>query len=422
MNRIIPVLACACLFLGLTGKHAIAQRAVSTPSSQSAAPSAPATPPPPGMTQSNLVYGGEFNSLLQGLATGSTGNGVKGAISDDSDLDLYANYSDWLSAYSDIKLERQRNDNLDSYYPGSNAAFRSEGLTMRQLFLAARPDDSVTFYGGKIHPNFGSAFDQEPGNFYNFGSDYEQDERIGVGGEYLLPDTIGLHRLRVSLEAFMLDTSVLSESLLSRPGLDDTDPTMRPYRYTPGSFGPSNTGSLASYTLAFQGGEAERGLTYQISFTKEATDDPTGKTEWGQSIGASYDPTGDGIPFGERLGLTPFLEYTHFNNFQNNPGLSRHYLIGGATFTYVNWQLALAAGLRRTTDDANASGAAFTNAVAVQENKAWDHQENASLDYSLPPSGSLPPGVTLGFGVNHVIIAARGSWSFGPSLGYHRDF
>lgn len=413
----------ASLLLAFASGDAHAQRAVSVPSSESAAPSATAAPPPPGMTPSILVYGGEINSQLQALASTPQGGSTKGAVSDDSDLDLYANYSDWLSAYSDIKLERQRDDNLDSYYPNRNSAFRSEGLTMRQLFLAARPADTLTVYGGKIHPNFGSAFDQEPGNFYNFGSDYEQDERIGVGAEYLLPELVGLYKLRVSLEAFMLDTSILSESLLSRPAFDDTDPTVRFHRYTLGSFGPSNTNSLASYTLAFRGGEAERGLTYQVSFTKEATDNPAGQTEWGQSIGASYDPTGDGIPIGARLGLTPFLEYTHFNNFQNNPGLSRHYLIGGAAFTYVNWQLALAAGLRRTSDNANAPGGApFGNAVAAQEYKAWDHQENLSLNYSLPPSGALPAGVTLGAGVNHVIVAGRSSWSFGPSLSYHRDF
>ena len=411
------------LLLSLAGGNAFAQRAVSMPSSETAAPSAPAAPPPPGMTQNILVYGGELNSQLQALVSSPQGGGTKGAISDDSDLDLYANYSDWLSAYSDIKLERQRNDNLDSFYPDRNSAFRSEGLTMRQLFLAARPADPLTVYGGKIHPNFGSAFDQEPGNFYNFGSDYEQDERIGVGAEYLLPESIGLHKLRVSFEAFMLDTSILSESLLSRPAFDDMDPTVRFHRYTLGAFGPSNTNSLASYTLAFRGGEAERGLTYQVSFTREATDDPSGQTEWGQSIGASYDPTGDGIPIGERLGMTPFLEYTHFSNFQNNPGLSRHYLIGGVAFTYVNWQLALAAGLRHTSDNANAPGGnPFGNAVATQEYKAWDHQENVSLNYSLPPSGSVPPGITVGVGVNHVIIAARSSWSFGPSLSYHRDF
>src|SRR5579885_1317303 len=304
------------------GGEAIAQRAVQSPSSEVSAPSA-AAPRPPGVLPSPcgsyIVCGGELTSQLQALGISGSGQ-TKGAISDDADLDLYANYSDWLSLYSTVKLERQRNDNLDSFFPQSNAFFRSEGLTLRQLFLAARPFNSAVVYGGKIHPNFGYAWDQTPGNFYNFGTDYEQDERIGVGAQYLLPEVIG-HHIRVSLEAFFLDTSVLSESLLSRPAFDDPDPTVRPHRYQLGAFGPSTTNSLDSYPLAIRGGEAERGLTYQVSFTREATDEPGGRSEFGQSIGVSYDPTGDGIPLGSRLGVTPFLEYTHFSNFQGNPGL-----------------------------------------------------------------------------------------------------
>lgn len=393
---------------------ATAQRATQTPSSETAAPSAAAPPPPPGLVVSPcgnaIVCGGEFSSQLQAL--GTTFSDGKGAISVDSNLDLYANYSDWLSAYSTVKLERQRNDNLDSFFPDRNAAFRSEGLTLRQLFLATRPLAGATIYGGKIHPNFGSAFAEAPGNFYNFGTDYEQDERIGIGGQYLLPEMLG-HRLRLSLESFFLDTSPLSQSLFSRPGLNDPDPTARPYRYTHDQFGPSNTQSLSSYTLALRGGEAERGLTYQISFTKQATDDPMGKTEYGESIGASYDPTGDGIPLTEKIGVTPFIEFANFNNFQNNPSMARNYLIGGLTFSYVRWQLSLAGGLRHTHDPANAPGQAFTNAVATQERDALDHQENISLNYALPVAVSY--SLSVGAGINHVHIAGQESWSFGPS-------
>jgi hypothetical protein len=417
----MPRAGTALLVLLAGSDEALAQRAVETPSSEFAGV-AVAPPPPPGMATglcgAMIVCGGELSSQLQGMATNASGR-TKGAISDDSDLDLYGNYSDWLSLYSTIKLERQRNDNLDSYFPDANAFFRSEGLTMRQLFAAARPVQGLTLYGGKIHPNFGSAYDQEPGNFYNFGSDYEQDERIGVGAEYLLPEWLG-HRTRVSFESFFLDTSFLSESLLSRPGLDDPDPTVRPFRYTLGQFGPSNTESLSSFTAALRGGEAERGLNYQVSFTKEATDDPTGKVELGESIGASYDTTGDGFPIGERLGLTPFGEFAHFNNFQNNPDLERDYLIGGLLFTYVRWQLTLAGGLRYTSDPANAPGQGYTNALATQENCAWDHQENVSLNYSFPFAISY--NFTVGAGINHTMIAGRSSWAFGPTANFDIKF
>jgi len=420
MKPLLPAGAGAVL-AAVVATDASAQRAVQSPSSEVAAPGAEA-PPPPGVLPSAcgalIVCGGELAAQLQALAT-SGSDKTKGAASTDATADLYANYSDWLSLNSTIKLERQRSDNLDSFFPDSNAFFRSEGLTLRQLFLAARPGGGTVLYGGKIHPNFGSAYEQTPGNFYNFGTDYEQDERIGVGAQYALPEALG-HRIRVSLEAFFLDTSVLSNSLLSRPAFDDPDPTVRVHRYSLGQFGPSNTNSLDSYTLAIRGGEPERGLTYQVSFTREASDEPGARKEFGQSVGVSYDPTGDGIPLTTRLGVTPFLEYTHFSNFQANPGLERHYLVGGAAFHYVRWELDVALGLRHTSDDNNPPDQAFTNAVATQERRAWDHQESVSLNYAFPFAISYD--LSIGFGVNHVAVASRHSWSFGPSLGFGTRF
>jgi len=416
------ILRAGAALLVMTGSStgALAQRAVETPSSETAAVG-PAPPPPPGMMPglcgSDIVCGGELVSQLQALAVNSGGR--KAAAWDDSNLDLYANYSSWLSLYATVKLERNRTDNLDSYYPQSSGFFRSEALTLPQLFVAVRPFSGLTLYGGKIHPNFGSAYDQEPGQFYNFGSDYEQDERIGVGAEYLLPEAIA-HRLRISVESFFLDTSFLSESLLSRPGFSTTDPTARPFRYTLRQFGPSNTESLSSYTVALRGGEADRGLTYQISFTKEATEDPTAKTEYGESIGAQYDPTGDGMRLTDRLGLTPFLEYVHFNNFATDPDLERHYLIGGLQFNYVRWQVILAGGVRRTDDSSNPPGLPYTNAVGEQERHAWDHQENVSVNYTLPIAISY--NLTVGGGVNHTSIAGRSSWAFGPSVNLNVKF
>jgi hypothetical protein len=384
--------------LAFAAADAHAQRAVQMPSATTAAP-LPTGTAPAGFPSGGFVYGGEFETHLQSEMTQPSGSAVKGTIFADSEADLYANYSTWLSLYSNIHLERNRNDNADDYYPDANSFFRSEGLTMRQLFVALRPRDDISIYGGKIHPNFGSAWDLTPGNFYNFGSDYEQDERIGLGVEYRLPETLGLHNLRVSVETFFLDTSFLSNSLLSRPSLDD--PTAdRLRRYTHSQFGPSNTEGFDSYTVALRGGEAERGLTYQVSFTQEGTDDPAGRTEYGESLGAQYDPTGDGMPLGPRLGVTPFLEYTHFNNFGGTANLEMHYLIGGLTFTRVRWQFIVSAGLRQS----------------MGATQSTDHQENISINYTVNPY------LTVGGGANYITVAGRGSWSVGPSLNFQIAF
>jgi hypothetical protein len=383
-----------------------AQRAASVPSTEDAGGPAPAPPPPPGFPAplgNDLVYGGELETHLQSDFVSSTGNKTHVSLFNDTDVTGFVNYKGWLSLNAEGKLERNRDDNADSFYVDRNAIFRSEGATLRQVFATVRPVEGLSVYGGKIHPNFGSAYDQAPGQFYNFGTDYEQDERIGFGVQYAIalpgPELLGLNGIRVALETFFLDTSVLSSSIFSRPGLDD--PTAdRLRRYTRDQFGPSNTGSFDSYTLSVRGGRPERGLAWQISFTQEATADPSGRTERGQSIGGSYDPNGDGIPITSRLGVTPYLEYAHFSNFQGIAGLERHYAVGGLQFTYARWQASLAAGLRRSAGAATGT----------------DHQENATLTYEVIPR------LLLGGGINFINVGGRSSVALSPALNYVRAF
>lgn len=408
MNRTFcRVSAGTALLLVAAHGQALAQRAVQAPSASVASPSAA----PEGM-EGALVWGGDLTSHLQGELTKSSDTSAKGTAFDDTDSNFYANYSTWLSVYGNLHLERNRDDNEDDYFPGSNTFFRSEGLTLRQLFAALRPADDLTVYGGKIHPNFGSAFANEPGNFYNFASDYEETERLGVGAEYRLPAVLGVENARLSVEVFKLDTTPLSISLLSQPSLSDllAGTADRAGRYTPAQFGPSNTGSLDSYTVALRGGRPETGLTYQLSYEAQATAAPAGKTEHGGSLGLMYDPGGgDGLSLGHRLGVIPFAEYAQFDNFGGTAGQREDYLIGGLAFHYVRWELDVAGGLRKGADVPLADGAT---------GGAFDRQENASLNYTV-----IPYYLTAGIGINHINVAGKGSsWSGGPSLTYTMTF
>ena len=394
------------LMLALVPASVRAQRAASAPSLEDAAGPAAVPPPPAGFPAPlghDLVYGGELESHLQADAVSVAGRKTRVSVFNDTDLTGFVNYRSWASLNVEGKLERNRDDNADSFFVDRNAAFRSEGATLRQLYATLRPIDGLSVYGGKIHPGFGAAYNQAPGQFYNFGTDYEQDERIGIGTEYLLPfrgpELLGLSTIRVAIEAFYLDTSLLSNSLLSRPSLDDPTAT-RLRRYTRDQFGPSNTGSLDSATLSLRGGRASRGLVWQVSATREATAAPGGRTEIGESISASYDPTGDGIPLGPRLGVAPFLEYAHFANFSGIAGLERHYAVGGVNFTYTRWNLSLAAGLRHS------AGAAHGD----------DHQENVTLTYTVIPR------LAVGAGFNFIRVGGRESRALSPALNYVRAF
>ena len=192
---------------------------------------------------------------------------------------------------------------------------------------------------------------------------------------------------------------MLSHSLLSTPSLDDPV-AQRLRRYTRGQYGPSNTGSFDSGTISLRGGHAEAGLAWQISATQEATDAPGGRTENGQSIGASFDPGGDGIHLGPRLGVVPYLEYAHFSDFSGVAGLERHYAVGGLTFTYARWQVGVAAGLRASQGAASGT----------------DHQENVTFTYEVIPR------FPVGIGVNHIVIDGKSSVALSPALTYTRAF
>ena len=198
------------------------QRAASSPSLEGAEGPAAVPPPPAGFPAPlghEFVYGGELQTHLEADILNATRNGTRVSVFNDSDLTAFANYRGWASLNAEGKLERNRDDNDGSYFVNRNAFFRSEGLTLRQLYATIRPVDGVSVYGGKIHPGFGSAYELAPGQFYNFGTDYEQDERVGFGVEVRLPvhgpELLGLNNVRLTAETFYLDTSVLSRSFLS---------------------------------------------------------------------------------------------------------------------------------------------------------------------------------------------------------------
>ena len=119
---------------------------------------------------------------------------------------------------------------------------------------------------------------------------------------------------------------------------------------------------------------------------------PGGRTEYGQSIAASYDPAGDGIPLGPRLGVTPYPEYAHFSNFEGIAGLERHYAVGRPRPS------PMAAGISSVPPP----GCAIAAGAAT----GTDHQENVSLTYEVIPR------LLVGAGMNFANIDGRYSRTF----------
>lgn len=343
-----------------------------------------------------VTFGGELNTKFQGEMTSvDNGGGHHGTLFNDSDLSAFVNWGEWFSIDTNLKIERNRNSNIDSYYPSSNSTFRSEGLTLRQLYGTIRPIENVAVYGGKIHPKFGSAWENTPGMFYNFASDYEQDERIGAGIAVTLPEVLG--NVQLSAETFFLDTSVLSNSLFSRPSMSDD---ARTRRYTRAAGGASNTGSLDSYTFALRGEKPPvlEGLKYQVSYTRQDVSLEGEKAEEGFSVGAGYQ-----FAVNEDLSITPFVEYATFDNLGGTANYDASYWVGGVATAYGPWTLSVSGGVKDTNDKDN-------------ETKFFDTQKNLTLSYTILE------GLEAGAGVNHVRRESVSSVTWGPYIAYNLKF
>jgi hypothetical protein len=207
---------------------------------------------------------------------------------------------------------------------GRSRFFEDQGLFVEQLFL----EYATGAWGvraGKINPPFGIAWDAAPGIYgVDFAEDYEITERLGLGGFVRFGnERVGFHRL--TADAFLLDTSPLSESVFTGRG-----------RVRRSDGGPSNTGDLRSFALTLAG-EAIPGLPglgYHLGFTQQSAG-RRGRDERGYALGLTYGAS----PF-ENVEVELLSEYV----YQQGAGgarQDRHYLTQSAAIHWKGWNLAL---------------------------------------------------------------------------------
>lgn len=231
--------------------------------------------------------------------------------------------------------------------PGTNREFGDEGFFIEDLF-AQYETDSFAVLGGKFTPNFGRAWDIAPGIYgSDFAEDYELTERIGFGGSYTFAsEKWGEHR--ISGSAFFLDTSTLSDSIITSRG-----------RTNKSDGGPSNTESPESFAIAVDGdnlplvlfgdtppGEAPvSGLTYQLAVVSQAAGEGSDSRETG--VVASL---ADEFPIAKQpLLLQPIVEFAYFFDADGVDGQDRYYITAGATAIWKEqWNVALSYTRRET--------------------------------------------------------------------------
>ena len=164
--------------------------------------------------------------------------------------------------------------------PGDDTVFENEGLYAEELKITYM-DKYFTLFAGKYNPAFGTAWDLAPGIYgVDFAEDYELAERIGFGGSYIF-DTARTGRHTVTGNVFFADTTVLSDSIITKRGNTDKS-----------DGGISNTEDLSSFSLTLDSENIAgiEGLNTHIGYENQSEGDAdTGfDNETGYVVGAHY--------------------------------------------------------------------------------------------------------------------------------------
>lgn len=146
-------------------------------------------------------------------------------------------------------------DPAGGFEPNGAVTFlRRQNAILEQLFLEWRPTAALHRYAGKFNAPFGYGHDFFPGLLAAFRAHdaYLIREQLGAGAGWALPLPEGWGGHTLSAAVFTLDTSVLSNSLITRqrccdPGFD------RYRRTTLREGGAGNTGRLDNAALSLGG-------------------------------------------------------------------------------------------------------------------------------------------------------------------------
>jgi hypothetical protein len=260
--------------------------------------------------------------------------------------------------------------------------FGNQGLFLEDLYVTysysfggeGGEANELAIKGGKFTPRFGIAWDVAPGiygtDFAELG--YEFAERIGVEGA-LAVGAGGWGRHRLSASSFFLDTSPLSESVIT--GRQTT---------RLGDGGVGNTESFSSFVLTLEGeGLAiAPALRYHLSHIhqKRGTGDEINEKGFAVAL-AHTAPLSHGVEF------RPLIEYVDFDGADGLKGRDRDYLTLAGEFTWRDWNAAISCTSRDTKSAAGSvddklvqisAGYAFDSGLAVDI--AWRRFEEADAD------------------------------------------
>jgi hypothetical protein len=356
--------------------------------------------PAPG-TGTGVVWGGRLLLTLQSDQTLNRSGGVEPFNNTyaEPEFEGFVNLGKHFAINGLVKMEQVRSVTESS-------AFRAEGAYVEQLYGIAtfKP---VELYGGKIHPRFGMGWDSTPGLYgTDFDEDYELSEKIGVGGA-VTANILGTHTL--SVESFFSDTTFLSNSLFTRPSINDSD-TLRPGHARRTDGGAGNTDSLDNFDVVLQGGDIPHlaGVSYNLGWSRQKHSTSSEKNENAYVAGLTWE-----VPLTERIILVPMVEYAHVSN-QGGADVTADYvtLAVGAELGF-GWSAAAHATIRPVDD--HDAGDDYT-----------DHLAGFSIGYDLGARlkkiAPLLDGLGVEAGYKHERVARENLNTIGAVLTYERSF
>lgn len=264
---------------------------------------------------------------------------------------------------------------------GGMTGFRYQAGYLEELRVDWKPVTGLTIFGGKFSAPFGRGTHDFPGilTWVRAHEAYQIGESLGAGATWtaISDPTLGEHDLTVA--AFTLDTSFLSQTALTRKRCCEGD-FERFSRNSRQQGGPGNTGRLNNLAVALDGDQFAwlPNFSYHLAVLSRGQGEDGTAREWGYAAGLRYE-----AQWTARLKTLFFAEHVEFRNAGGRPLLE----IEGETG-------AVAAQRRFTTLGAQTKLGPWHGVLAWQR----DQQKNSAEPRATESYLEVSAGRDLGLG------------------------
>ncbi len=267
---------------------------------------------------------------------------------------------------------------------GDDRFFDDQGLYVEVLTMDYQTN-TLHFSAGKMHVNFGRAWDATPGIFgTDLTEEYELAENLGALAAYTFDlGESGKHT--VSGQVFTADTSGLAESAFTR--------RQRPRE---GDGGPGNTGDFTSIGFSLDGGDvtAMKGLTYHAAYAHRANGTAGRPDESRAALFAAYDFT-----IANTVQIQPLAEYVQINDAGGNQDQDQSYITVGVGINYDAWNAAVSGTFKKTAPTTGTS--IDEEHLQVSAGYAWSNGLGMDVGYKRTRNGGTDTdtfGTLLSYG------------------------